>query len=272
MLERSLEIVVRHAFRDIFAFNWTHTAQQMGLPSGRIDLLFQNGRGTLHVVELKKGPAVVGAIDQVLGYANDLRVLFPEKTVVPWLVANSIQPALDAKAHAAGVRTRAVPETEVRALMARHGLGEADLVGPRRGARILHGGGSKRGLRNLVENAEAYKEMPAAVAGVLRAWEADSRFDVVSGGMQTTVWYRGIKLGGVNRQHRGGVAYLAEGVAISAEYERAIERAGFRRMEKTQAGSHHVHVWWETPWTNLDGFQAGFREARAVVDRVFGIQ
>jgi len=271
MLERSLEIVVRHAYRDIFGDDWIHTAQQMGLPSGRIDLLFQDGAGILHVVELKKGPAVAGAINQVLGYAGDLGQIFPEKKVVPWVVANSIPSAVEAKASALGVQVRGIAENEVRAMMVQHRLGEADLVGPRRGARILHGGGSKRGLRSQVDNEIAFREMPLEVANLMRLWESDSRFEIASGGMQTTIWYRGVKLGGVNRQHRGGVAYLAEGVAISLEYEQAIERSGFRRTEKTQTGSNHVHVWWETPWTNLDGIQSGFTAAKAVVERVFGV-
>lgn len=225
----------------------------------------------LHVVELKKGAAVAGAIDQVLGYAKDLRELFPEKSVVPWVVANAIPSALEARARISGVRVLGITEAEVRILMDRHNLGEADLVGVRRGARILHGGGTKRGLRSLVDNAVAFQEMPRPLVELLRLWEGDPRYEIASGGMQTTIWYRGIKLGGVNRQHRGGVAYLAEGVAISEEYERSIELAGFRRMAKTQAGSSHVHVWWETSWTNLDGIQRGFEAAKGVVDRVFGV-
>ena len=271
MLERSLEIVVRHAFRDIFGADWTHVAQQMGLPSGRIDLLFQDGDKVLHVVELKKGPAVSAAIDQVLGYAGDLRRVFPEKAVVPWVVANAISAVVADRSREHGVRVKGIPEAEVRTLMTRNGIGEADLVGARRGARILHGGGSKRGLRQRIANSEAYGEMPGAVADLLREWEGDRLYEIASGGMQTTIWYRGIKLGGVNRRHRGGVAYLAEGVAISDDYERRIEAAGFRRMEKTHAGSSHVHVWWETPWSNLVGIRDGFAASRNVVDRVFGV-
>jgi len=270
MLERSFEIIVRLCPEAIFGKGWELRAQQLSLPSGRIDLLFSDGDGVRNVVELKKGRATRGAIEQVLGYASDLSRELDCVDVVPWVVAHEIPSKIANYAAEAGVRTKAISLQECKEIVERNGITEGDLIGRRKDGSVISGGSPKRGLRNKVPNEIAYVEMPIEIADALRKMEKQRHVDIASGNMQTVIYYWDIQLGGVNRKHRGGVAYIVSGMVLIPDHEKRLGQLGFERMTKTQQGSNHEHIWWETSWRHASAFLRAIEDAKGLVDRALG--
>ena len=91
--------------------------------------------------------------------------------------------------------------------------------------------------------------------------------ELVSGAMQTSIIYKGVKLGGYNRKHRGGHAYITDGVVISKKAYYKLKRLGFKRMVKSQKSSSHQHVWWELAAQNIDAFDDAIEMAISIVDK-----
>ena len=83
MLERSFEILVRLCATDVFPGDWELIAQQLSLPSGRLDLLFADSEQRRHLIELKKGSAKRESVDQANRYRKDLTQLLDGATVIP---------------------------------------------------------------------------------------------------------------------------------------------------------------------------------------------
>lgn len=272
MNERTLEIIVRSCPEDVFGPGWRLRAQQLSLPSGRIDLLFVDGEESLQLVELKKGRATPASIDQVLAYKHDLENELDGSAITPWVVAHDISIRTERRAAESGVRVLALSLQKCAAIAENRGITERDLLGQRWDGTVISGGGAKRGLRHPVPNEEAYAKMPPTMAGWLRKLEHDTHMDVASGGMQTVLHYRGVKLGGVNRTSRGGVAYIASGVVLAPSHEQALHELGFRRMTKTQRGSSHEHIWWEILSSRVESFARAIDNACALVDRTLGIK
>ncbi|MCD6297178.1 MAG: DUF91 domain-containing protein [Deltaproteobacteria bacterium] len=270
MLERSFEIIVRLCPEEIFGKGWELRAQQLSLPSGRIDLLLTDNKGVRHVVELKKGCATRKAIEQVLGYAGDLSHKLNCVDVVPWVVAHEIPSKVASYAAEAGVHTKAVSLQECKEIVERNGITEGDLLGRRKDGSVISGGSPKRGLRNRVPNEIAYADMPIEMADVLRKMEKHSHMDIASGNMQTVIYHWDIQLGGVNRKHRGGVAYIVSGMVLTPDHEKRLGQLGFERMTKTQKGSNHEHSWWETSWRHVSAFVRAVEDAKGLVDRALG--
>lgn len=268
MLERDFEIIIRVSVEDIFGLGWHLRAQQLSLDSGRIDLLLGDPELNLHLIEIKKGKATGSALDQVESYASDLAsAKTREGKITAWIVAHDIPDRLAQAATGRGIRFLAVSEAECERLMHRHGIDDATLLARRRDGKVLWGGGPKRGLRNIVPNEEALAEMPESLANGLCGFCSHWGIEMASGGMQTVLHYKGVKLGGVNRRHRGGHCYISAGVVLTIEVANLLEEQGFRRMTKTQKSSRHEHIWWESPWNNVEGFLSALTQARRVVDR-----
>lgn len=270
MLERSFEIIVRRCPEEIFGKGWELRAQQLSVQSGRIDLLFSDRNGIRNVVELKKGRATRRAIEQVLGYASDLSRELDCVDVVPWVVAHEIPSKVANYAAQVGVRTKAVSLEDCKDIVVRNEITEGDLIGRRKDGSVISGGSPKRGLRNKVPNETAYAEMPIEMADTLRKIEKQPHIDIASGNMQTVVYYWDIQLGGVNRKHSGGVAYIVSGTVLTPEHEIRLAQLGFKRMTKTQQGSNHEHNWWETPWRRASAFFRAVEDAKGLVDRALG--
>jgi hypothetical protein len=272
MNERTLEIIVRRCPEAVFGPGWELRAQQLSLPSGRIDLLFADSDGVLQLVELKKGDATVTAVDQVLAYCHDMQEALDGAPVVPWVVAHGMSQKTVNYAEEHRVQLLAVPLAKCAEIAREKGLSEADLIGRRKDGKVINGGGAKRGLRNSVPNEVAYAAMPVQMVDWLRRQEAAPRMDLASGSIQTVLHYRGVKLGGVNRTERGGVAYIASGVILTPEHEQHMTNLGFRRMTKTQSGSSHEHIWWEILSSQVDAFASAVEQAQNLVDRTMGVK
>jgi hypothetical protein len=188
------------------------------------------------------------------------------------VVAHEIPGEVANLAASHGVRLLALDPTRCEALIRNHGLTDADLLGPRRTGGVLHGGGAKGGLRNPVDNAVALRAMPDGIAAFLTQLESTPLVEVRSGGMQTVIHYRGVKLGGVNRVDRGGVAYVSEGVVVREEFVAQLTKLGFQRKTKRQRGSAHEHVWWEISVQEVAAARRAIELARAMVDRALRVE
>lgn len=271
MLERSLEILVRSCPQDIFTSSWKLIAQQLTLPSGRIDLLFIDDLCVRQLVELKKGRATKASITQVLRYREDLSRELNDESIVPWVVANEIPPPVADLGIAKNVRTLAVSRERCMQLVEKHGFGDDVLLGVRRASGVLHGGTGKRGVRTPVANAEAYRQMPGRVAQTLKRLEKRTHFQIDSGGTSTSIHYRGVKLGGINRKDRGGHGFIAIGVVINPAFERRLAELGFHPEHRSTGEKTHEHNWWEISWVGIDSFDAAIDHAVDTVDRALRV-
>lgn len=270
MLERTLEILVRKFPNDLLDQDWTLIAQQLQLQSGRLDLLFKDVAGARHLVELKKGPASKRAVDQVLEYATELSGIVDSSPVVPWVVAHEVPDSVSKYATAHDVRCREVAIKDCQAVIVKYHVLESELFGVRKQPGVLSGGEGKRGLRGHIPNEEAYREMAKPMVEYLETLERRVGYEITSGGMQTVVHYKRVKLGGINRKHRDGVAYIATGVVLGVDDEDALANWKFRPMEKRQSGSRETHVWWEVPSIEVASFAQAIERFSLVVDRAIG--
>lgn len=270
MNERTLEIIVSRCPERVFGPGFSLVAHQLSLRGGRVDLLIAGQDGVRHVVEVKKSRAKHESIDQVFGYACELRDMSKGKPVYAWVVAHEIPSDVAEHARCRGVATRAVSIEECEQIVRECGLTAADLVGVRKTGKVINGGDTRHGLQQEVANEIAYIAMPKKMANALRVLERRPFFVLRSGGCQTTICYRGAKLGGVNRkgtQH----GYIASGVIISSEQESRLRLLGFNSKTKKQAGSRHEHAWWQIGIAQVKAFIAAIEEARIQVDRALGV-
>lgn len=269
MLERSFEILVRHCAKDVFSPEWELIAQQLSLPSGRIDLLFIDGTMVRHVVELKKGRATLGCLDQVLRYKSDLVEVFGHEQIIPWIVAHEISESLSELAVTRTVRTLELTRDRCTELATLHRIDESVLLGARRSPGILHGGATSGGLWEVIPNRDAFREMPVELAKLMCDMEGWDQVNTISGRMQSAIHYRGVKLGGVNRKHKH--SYVSDGVVLDTQFEDQLARLGFRRTPKTQSGSKHEHIYWKCPMGFIDEFREAIQLTRKVVDRALRV-
>ncbi|MCJ7720247.1 MAG: endonuclease NucS [Candidatus Hadarchaeum sp.] len=270
MNERALEIIVSRCPAQVFGTGFELAAHQLSLRHGRIDLLVAGPDGMRYVVEVKKSRAKKESIEQVISYVHEFRELLGGKPAGAWVVAHDIPSSVAEYASTQGVRTLALSIDQCQKIAKECGLSESDLVGVRKTGRIINGGDTRHGLHEEVPNEVAFAAMPKAMAELLRNLSQWDNFDVRSGGCQTTICYRGAKLGGVNRK---GTAhgYIASGVVISPAQEDRLDLLGFKNKTKKQTGSYHEHTWWQIDISKSRAFLEAIEEARTFVDRALGV-
>lgn len=266
MLEREFEILIRTLPKAFLPNGWVLIAQQLSLPSGRLDMLYSDKAGVRHVVELKKGKVPKASIEQVLNYARDLSSQSKNTSVVPWVIANEIPEATVNYAIKHKVRTLEITTEKCFEVMRKKEITASDLFGKRLGKGVLHGGSGGVRKNLITDNKEVFKEVGNEIAKVLRSIDGKRGVKMFSGGMQTTVIYKGVKLGGYNRKHRGGHAYITDGIVINTKIEKNVKRLGFKRMVKSQKTSSHQHIWWELPSKNIQAFEDAVVLAIDIVD------
>jgi hypothetical protein len=267
MDERTFEIVLSRYPEGLLPDGWVLEGQQIGLSCGVLDLLLRDRNGVRHLVELKKGPATVLAVDQVLHYANALDKASGGQCV-PWVVAHSVPAAVARDASDRGVRTLAIPQATCEAVLQQRGVDVSDLIVLRRRASEALTGGAGD-VWSAVDNDVAFSEMPAGMATFMSSLASQPEFALNSGRSQTIIRYRGVKLGGVNRKNQPH-GYLTSGVLASESERTAVAALGFRWMEKHQAGSSHVHTWFQIPISEHVSYARGLEVARAAVERTLG--
>ena len=259
MLEREFEILLRMAPEEFLPKDWTLKAQQLNLTSGRLDMLFVDTHSFTHVVELKKGSAPRSSVDQVLEYAKEIRLNFPHKKFIPWVIAHEISSVTRNHANDNKVKTLAIPTAMCFEVMKKRNITEKDLAGRRLTKKTLHGGGSGIKPEKQIPNNEVFKEISEDVAELLRGLNKIEHIDMTSGSMQTLIHYKGFKLGGYNRKHRGRHGYITEGVVLSEEISDKLKALNFVRMTKTQQGSSHMHIWWEIRESDMKSFSEAIK-------------
>ncbi len=268
--ERYLEILIARAPEQIFGAGFAVAAQQLTLPSGRVDLLLSGPKDTRHLVEVKKAAAKREAVDQVLAYLADFKAAH-RGNVRAWIVANEIPDGVRDYAASNGVETKAIPEAFYGAIIERSGLSESDLLGKRVLAGVIMGGGVQRFPKNSVPLHLAVAELPDDVARLLNDLLSYSDFAAESGKMQIALSYKGVKIGGINRGHRH--IFISGNVALDQKDASILLGAGFARTTKTQASSSHTHVYWKCGFSRCVSAHAVFVHFSKSIDaRVFGQQ
>jgi hypothetical protein len=267
MDERTFEVILSRYSQGLLPHGWVLEGQQIGLGGGILDLLFRDGDGVRHLVELKKGTATLLAIDQVLQYAEVLREA-GGGACVPWVVAHSIPAAVARTAAERGVSTLAISASACEKALELQGVLLADIVPLRRrtGTSLSGGAGD---VWAAVDNEAAFAEMPSGMSELMVSLCARPEFSLNSGKIQTIIRYRGVKLGGVNRKNQPH-GYLTSGVLVAEAERKRVAGLGFRWMEKHQSGSRHVHTWFQIAISEHAAFARGLEIVQFAVDRSLG--
>ena len=266
MLEREFEILLRTASEEFLPKGWTLKAQQLSLSTGRLDMLFTDTNSNSHVIELKKGSAPKSSVDQVLEYTKDISLKYPSKKFIPWVIAHKISSATENHANDNRVKTLAISIDKCFEVMKKRNITVKDLAGRRLSKKILHGGGSGIKPEKQIHNREVFREISEDVAEILRDINKIEHIDMTSGSMQTLIHYKGVKLGGYNRKHRGRHGYITDGVVLSEETSNKLKALNFIRMTKTQQGSSHMHVWWEIKESDMKFYSEAIRLCITIVE------
>ena len=249
MNERQMEIIVSRGIDRVLGTGFELKAQQVGVGSGRLDLLVSRPDGSLVVVELNKGRLARNHVVQVRNYADTLSA-DAQVNVAAMIIANEASPGMVETANGYGVCVKTYSESQLRELASQIGLSDSNLLGVRRKDGVLFGGGT--GLRTTVPLHAALSECPMPIrhlVGTLDAAYTKSQFS--AGTSQIVLHYRGIKVGGLNRRERGGHSYVSTGVVLSADHEEALDEHRFFKMSKSTTGKHE-HIWWERRWDGND--------------------
>jgi hypothetical protein len=264
MKERTLEIIVTNSIPDIFGLGFRLAAQQLSSPSGRIDLLVTNGKINW-IAELKRGQANRKAVDQVLRYVTHYRSV--GELVGGWLVAHEIPDDVANYANTRGIKTTAVSVSMCEKLIIKAGLTEATLSGVRIQAGIVKGGGAMRFGKNEVSFEEAMLSIEQESAAFFREIKSRAGIEINSGAMQSTIIYKGVKIGGLRRKNP--VFYILSGLVVDQETEDVILGHGFRKMQKQSKNDHHQHIWYESKASNLQGMKAVCIDHFGRIDLIF---
>lgn len=267
MLERSLEIVCVNVPDQIFGPEWKVIAQQLTLPSGRLDILLSDSNGTMCVVELKKGSANTDALNQVLRYQNDLKLSFPENNVTSCVLAHSVPLETSRKASEMGIQCIELTLAEIDQIRLEFNLDDALLIGTRKIKGIISGGQNRKPNTSIISNESAFSEMPECLRILMSDLEKTANFRIYSMKMQTMILYHEIKIGGINRKHRGGCAYISIGVVNSEAFVTNLNSLGFREMNDGRN-----HYWYETKWNDCDNIQSALLLATSAIDRAFNLR
>lgn len=262
--ERCFEILLSRSVTHVFGSEFSLIAQQLTLPSGRIDLLLQNRDGSKHVIEVKKDRAKSDAVDQVSRYVNDFK-LQGAKNTHGWVVANEIPEQTKIYASDKKVRTLAVAEKDYSSIMAASGMSEKELLGNRVEAGVLIGGGVQSFRKNAVPLEDAIAELSTDLRAYVLSQISAGTFAFQSGKMQIVIIYRGVKIGGINRGHKQ--SYISSNIVLDEKDEAALVNYGFERIAKTQANSSHVHVYWKNRIDNVEALQGVLAHFSASIDK-----
>lgn len=245
MTERQMEIIISRAIELVLGEGTELRAQKLGVGSGRLDLLVSQPDGVRTVVELKKGRLARPHIAQAKGYSESLSV-DADMEVNAMVIANEASSPMVEFAKSEGVTVKTISESQLSGLAKQIGLSDSDLFGNRRQEGVLFGG--RAGLRTSVPMQTALAECPAPIRRLVRQFEATyAQLNFEAGTLQIVLHYKGIKVGGLNRRHRGGCTYIATGVVLTDDHRDELKASQFVEMAQNTTGTNE-HVWWERLW------------------------
>lgn len=261
MLEKSLEQLCIVGVERIFGKGWKVEADQLFIKSaGRIDLLLSEPNGNRHVVEIKKRTPPDSAIDQVIRYRNALDQSYPESNVQGWVLAQNISDIFEMQAKESGVYCKEVSMEMVNQIKFDFKISETDLLGINRDENILRGGHGRISPLTLISNEVAFNEMPNELKMQLIELESKGIFTYESGTIQTALFYKNIKIGGINRGIK--VGYLAIGLG---SFMQELNSLGF--IERTD--KRNGHAWYQINWKHTDNIISAFLSASRIIDSAF---
>jgi hypothetical protein len=157
-----------------------------------------------------------------------------------------------------------LPMHQIDQIRQEFGIDDSVLLGQRKIQGILHGGQTKKSQIGKVSNAEAFLAMPECISKYLTDLEQAENFRIYSMKMQTVILYREIKIGGINRIHRGGCAYIASGVVNSVQIANSLEAIGFKEMHDGRS-----HYWYELSWNNCDDIKSAISIVIENIEDIF---
>ena len=262
--ERYFEILLSRSVTHVFGDGYSLVAQQLTLPSGRIDMLLQDRDGTKHVIEVKKDKAKPDAVDQVTRYVEDFK-LQGAGTVRGWVVANEIPEKTGIYAKGKEVRTLAIPERDYPAIMTASGISKEEFLGKRVEAGILIGGGVQSFRKNGVPLEDAVTELSPETRAYVMDQHHAGTFEFQSGKMQIAIIYKGVQIGGINRGHKHN--FISSNIILDGADETVLTTNGFVRITKTQASSTHVHVYWKNKIDDVEALDKVLAHFSASIDR-----
>jgi hypothetical protein len=267
--ERYFEILLSRAVPIVFGDHFFLIAQQLTLPSGRVDLLLQDKDGAKHILEIKKDQAKPEAVSQVMRYVADFKQI-SNAPVFGWVVANDIPELTKRFAEQHGIRCRAVPFGQYDAIMQKAGLTEAELMGERVQQGILMGGGVQQFKANGVTFEEAASQLPEPTQAFVRRLAEVEYLSFSCGKMQMAIMFKGIKMGGFNRSHRH--VFISSNIVLDVHDEDVLKANGFAMIRKTQESSSHMHVYWKAGLSQVARTQRVIEHfCRSIDRRLFGI-
>ena len=261
MLEKSLEQLCIVGVECIFGKGWKVEADQLFIKSaGRIDLLLSEPNGNRHVVEIKKRSPPDSAIDQVIRYRNALDLSYPESNMQGWVLAQNISDSFVVQAKEKGVLCKEVSMEMINQIKFDFKISETDLLGISRDENILRGGHGRISPLTLINNEVAFNEMPFELKKQLVELGSRGKFTFESGTTQTAVFYKNIKIGGINRGIK--VGYLAIGLG---SFMQDLSTLGFIERSDKRNG----HAWYQVNWNNTDNILSAFLLASKIIDSAF---
>ena len=153
MNERQMEIIVSRGIESVLGVGHRLVAQQLGLDRNRLDLLVLRPDGGLMVVELKKGQLTRNSVEQVSKHADVLSTDTASPVAAMVIAQEALPPTAD-YAERRGVCLKTISESQLHETAKQIGLSKADLLGYRRKAGVLFGGGT--GLRTAVAQRHGF--------------------------------------------------------------------------------------------------------------------
>ncbi len=121
--------------------------------------------------------------------------------------------------------------------------------------------------KNAVSFEDALLSMDEDCTAFFKEIDARPGIEIISGAMQSTIVYKGVKVGGLRRNNP--VFYILSGLVVDRETEDTILNHGFRKRLKQSKSDHHQHIWYESKVSNVRGMQAACSDQFGRIDRIF---
>lgn len=267
MKERAFEIILTRNVKSVFGQDFKVVAQQLSCPAGRIDFLISNG-ALQFIIEVKRGRANNRAVDQVNAYVDHFRSI--GEAVSGWIVAHEIPEDVANYADGLNVAHTAVSLSECAALIEASGLTPAALSGTRIEKGVVRGGGPTTFGKNAIPFETALGEMNEDCRAFFKDISTRRGVVITSGKMQTTIVYKGIKIGGLRR--RSPVFFLLTGLMVDDTSHSLLLDLDFQKKIKLSKNDHHQHAWYEIQISKLHEMRSAVSFFFRFVDGIFDCQ
>ena len=246
--------------QELLEEKWKIVGQQRQLGKFITDLICKDEQGNRHILELKSPEAHPDAVDQVLRYKKEYLRHYPEKKVTPWIVAQKITGKCQNYADSKEVKYKIIPQDKCELILAKYNIRMSEISKKSKNESVFYGGGSQK--KTMFNNEEAYNSISKELALFLKNLVDAKKIELINQKMQTMIYYRGIKLGGVYRD--GNIAYLAKGILFRQKDEQDFILWGFK--EKTHKNGH---TWLQISSKKTNPIKNAFERIFNLIDEEF---